>query len=259
MRNSLAFLLSATLLLMVGATPVFADTINLSYNTFGGYSSTNPGGISPPTAAEGTVSNTSLSASLTTNNGNGEVGALFMDTGLSTTANFVTLKFDIDVLAQAASGYGQSFGSDQTLGGVRIYQSPDWAVSFQFMPTSTTSGYFGFRNEANTSVVNLGSYTVGTTYHVRIDVDYVNNLASGYINGNLAGTSPLRTGNAAGGTTSEIFVYLNGAPGSANSIRISETVPEPAASAPALDLWALSLLSMLTAALGAMWRGRRVR
>lgn len=259
MRNPRTFSLSATLLLLVCATPVFADTINLSYNTFGGYSGANPSGISPPTAAEGTVSSTSLSATLTTNSSNGEVGALYMDTGLSTTANFLSLKFDIDILAQAAGGYGQSFGSGQTLGGVRIYQNPDWAVSFQFMPTSATNGYFGFRNEASTSVVNLGSYTVGTTYHVRIDVDYVNNLASGYINGNLAGTSPLRTGNAAGGTTSEIFVYLNGASGSANSIRISETAPAPAASAPALDLWALSLLSMLTAALGAMWRRWRVR
>ena len=259
MRRSRAFSFFAMLLLLVCAIPVFADVINLSYNTFGGYSSTNPSGVSPPTAAEGTVSSTSQSASLTTNSSNDQVGALYMDTILNTTANALTLKFDIEILAQAATGYAQNFGGSQTLGGVRIYQSPAWAVSFQLMPTSATTGYFGFRNEANTSVVNLGSYTVGTTHHIRIDVDYVNNLASGYINGSLAGTSPLRTGNVAGGTTSEIFVYLNGATGSANAIRISETALAPPAAVPALNLWALSLLSMLTAALGAVWWGRRVR
>jgi hypothetical protein len=163
---------------------------------------------------------------------NGEVGALYLDTGLNVQAQSVSLSFDIDAISQAATGYGQTKlvnGVDTPiLFGVRIFGGGAWAASFQLAPTSDTTGLFGFRSPDNTSLTTFGTYNTNTLYHVKIDVDYLNNAASAYINGNLAISNFALGGGAnANATTSEIFAYLNGAPGSANEVLISATTPLP--------------------------------
>src|SRR5690348_9255069 len=117
MRKSLLSI--ASLFFTVGAVPALADAISLQYTTFGGNTQTiNDGPLTPDM---GTAVVNGNSATLTSNND--QVGAVWMDTSLSTHANFVTLKFDLNILSQAASGYGQDFGGAQTLGGVRIVQN----------------------------------------------------------------------------------------------------------------------------------------
>ena len=231
MSKSFWLLFAAALSLVVGisAPSALAEQIYLQYTTFGGNTPTTEGPLTP---AMGTAVATDHSAVLTTNNA--EVGAVWMDTAVNTQANSVTLDFDINVLAQAAPGpgqYGQDFGGAQTLAGVRIAQSGVFAESFQLMPTSATTGTFAFRNATNTGVQTLGSYNTNTTYHITLEADYVNGVANAYINGVLAfGGYPLRPGTAVGGTTSEIFVYLNGTDGVHNSIQIS-SAPLPTSAA----------------------------
>jgi len=239
MRKSL--LSCAALLFAASALPALADAINLQYTTFGGNTATTEGALTPDM---GTAVVNGNSATLTSNNA--EVGAVWMDTSLNSHANFVSLKFDLNILSQAASGYDQAFGGAQTLGGVRIVQNGIFAESLQFMPTDATTGTFAFRNFDGSAVQTIGNYTTNTLYHIQLDADYASGTASAYINGNLAYTGyPLRSGTGPGGLTSEVFVYLNGATGDDvhNSFTIGETaVPLPStASAGMICLAALGL------------------
>ena len=238
MRNfvlSWAALVVASVL-AVGLTPARADQISLQYNTFGGNTPTTEGPLTPDM---GTAVLNGNSAILTSNNA--EVGAVWMDTGVNSQANLVSLFFDINVVSQAASGYDQDFGGAETLGGVRIVQNGIFAESFQLMPTSATTGTFAFRDATGSGVQTIGAYNTNTTYHIQLDADYTNGVANAYINGSLAYSGyPLRAGTGAGGTTSEIFVYLNGATGTDvhNSFQIGDTaaVPLPATASTGLAL-----------------------
>ncbi len=100
------FVLSCAALALHGsyAVPAMADSINLKYTTFGGNSASAE--VSPPTIDMGTATTNGQSATLTSNNS--ETGAVWMDTSLSSNADFVSLKFDIDVNSQATSGYDQT-------------------------------------------------------------------------------------------------------------------------------------------------------
>ena len=250
MRKSLLSI--AALLFTAGAVPASADVINLQYTTFGGNTATTEG---PLTSDMGTAVVNGNSATLTSNND--QVGAVWMDTGLNTHANFVSLNFDINVLSQATSGYGQAFGDAQTpavqtLGGVRIVQNGIFAESFQLMPDSTdaTTGTFAFRNAGNTGVQTIGAYSTNTLYHVQLTADYINNMATASINGGPAVSYALRPGTVTDGLTSEIFVYLNGATGDGvhNSFTIGDTAQTPlpsTASAGILCLGALGLRKVI--------------
>jgi hypothetical protein len=221
--------------------PAHADQINLQYTTFGGNTATTEGPLTPDM---GTAVVNGNSAILTSNNA--EVGAVWMDTnGLNNPADVVSLFFDIKVLSQAATGYDQDFGGAETLGGVRIVQNGIFAASFQLMPTDATTGTFAFRDASNSAVETLGTYNTNTTYHIQLDADYTNGVANAYINGTLV-SGPgyaLRPGTGPSGTTSEIFVYLNGATGADvhNSFEIGDTaaVPLPPTASMGLALFAV--------------------
>ncbi len=241
MRTFVSSLAALAAVLVISALPASAEQINLQYSTFGGNTPTTEGPLTPDM---GTAVVNGNSATLTSNNA--EVGAVTMDTGLSTQANLVSLFFDIKVLSQAAAGYDQAFGGAQTLGGVRIVQNGIFAESFQLMPTSATTGTFAFRNASNTGVQTIGTYDTNTLYHIQLDADYTAGIANAYINGALAYSGyPLRAGTGPGGTTSEIFVYLNGAAGSDvhNSFQIGDTAAVPIPSTASMGFVAFACLA----------------
>lgn len=249
------FFFAISMLLVMAAAPCWADQIMPSYTTFGGYSAT--AYASPPTPDMGTVTTNGLSAVLTTSASDAEVGSLWMDTGLNTTASSLTLDFYVNVLSQAASGYGQDFGGSETLAGMRIYDATvaNWAYSFQFMPTSATTGYFAFRNATNDGVTSIATYNTNTLYHIRLESDYVSGTANAYINGSLAYSGyPLRGSPQAGDLTSEIFFYMNGVTGANNSIYIADpsAVPLPSAAS-------AGLVGLATLGLGQLIRNRSKR
>ena len=98
MRNfvlSWAALVVASVL-AVSTAPARADQISLQYNTFGGNTPTTEGPLTPDMGSAVVNGN---SAILTSNNA--EVGAVWMDTGLSTHANFVSLKSAVSSLPRS--------------------------------------------------------------------------------------------------------------------------------------------------------------
>jgi hypothetical protein len=208
-----------------GANPVTA------YTSFGGFDSPLGTGLVQNVAGIGKA------ADLKTYNTNDQVGALYLDTSLNIAAPELVLSFDINILNQAATGYGQTVdgGATPLLFGLRLYSSSSaqWATTFNVAPTSTTTGVFGFRDATNSTLQTFGTYTVGTAEHVQLNVDYINGTADAYINGNLAYSGyPLRTGIAPDATTNEMFMYLNGSAGTANEVAIGnvmlQSVPLPA-------------------------------
>ena len=223
----------------LGALPAMAAStpIEIGYDIahVGGYTSdpaTPMYGWSYPHTGMGTAVVTSQSADLKTDSSNAEVGALYLDTSLNVHSPEVSLSFDLNVVSQAASGYGQTKstpgGNVPILYGVRIFGGGDWAASFQLSPTSETMGQFGFRSADNNSFIELGTYDTNTLYHIKLDVDYANNLASASINGITSPTTVGLGGGAnANATTNEIFTYLNGSLGSANEVQIAATTPLP--------------------------------
>jgi len=225
----------------IGALPVLADStpIEIGYDIthVGGYTSdpsTPDYGWTYPHAGMGTAVVTDHSADLKTDSTNGEVGALYLDTGVNVHSPQVSLSFDLSVISQAVTGYGQTKmgpgpgGLVPILYGVRIYGGGGWAASFQLAPTSETTGLFGFRSADNASFVELGTYDTNTLYHITLNVDYANNVASASING-TAGLSTVALGGGAepDATTTENFAYLNGVQGSENEVVIAATTPLP--------------------------------
>jgi hypothetical protein len=226
-----------SVLLLTFSTSVLADTISIDYanGSLGGYTSdpnTPNYGWTYPHAGMGTATRTASSIDLATDPTNAEVGALYLDTGLHTIAQTVSLSFDLDVKSQAASGYGQTktVGGVSTpiLGGVRIFTDNGIvATSFQFAPTSSNGGLFGFRDANNTSLTTFGTYIVNTVNHVQIDANYDTGSADVYLNGTLAlGGYQFWAAGHANTTTSEIFTYLNGTTaGTSNEILLGDALP----------------------------------
>jgi hypothetical protein len=244
------FILScAALFCAFVAAPALADSINLSYTTFGGNTATTEGPLTPDM---GTAVPNGQSATLTSNNA--ETGAVWMDTSLNSHADLVSLNFDIDVLSQATTGYDQTFGNSPTLGGVRIVQNGIFAESLQMMPLTATSGVFAFRNADNTGVQIVGKYFTNAVYHIELDANYTTGTATAIINGGRPVNYSLRAGTGPGGDTSEIFVYLNGASG--DNVHNSFTIGDPGTVAVPLPSAALAGLICL-AGLGLFKIGRR--
>lgn len=225
-----------------GANPVTA------YTAFDGY------GLPLGTGIVSNVAGIGKAADLTTYSTNDQVGALYLDTSLNIATPKLSLSFDINVLAQAASGYGQTVNSGATplLFGVRLYSptTGNWATTFNVSPTSTTGGVLGFRDATSSTLQTFGTYKVGIADHVQIDVDYAAGTANAYLNNSLVYSGyPLRGGVAPNATTSELFMYLNGSAGTSNEVAIGnvtiQSVPLPAAA------WGgMILLGGLTAAKG---------
>jgi len=231
----------------IGSAPATGTPIT-QIGALGGYTATAYN--SPPTADNGTilvdnVAGMSKAAVLTTNRTNGEVGALFMDTGLGMVSSRLNVTFDIAVLsaptaATAQAPYHLNGSATDTAGvlfGVRAYASTvgQWAFSFAVAPTSATGGVFALRDITNTQLTTFGSYVEGQKYSIALYADYSKGTVDAYVDGVLGFSGyPLRTGVVAAPTsTSELFMYFNGQSGEANqvavdNILVSDTaVPEP--------------------------------
>jgi hypothetical protein len=228
--------LCVSFLLLTSGASVLADTIAIDYanGSLGGYTSdpnTPAYGWTYPHAGMGTATRTANSVDLATDPTNAEVGALYLDTGLHTVAQTVSLSFDVDVKSQAAGGYGQSktVGGNAMpiLGGVRIGTDNGWATSFQLAPTSATGGVFGLRDQGNLSLTTLGNYTVNSIDHIQIDANYDTGTADVYLNGTLAlGGYHFWAAGHGNTTTNEIFTYLNGTTeGTSNEIALGDFLP----------------------------------
>lgn len=252
-----AFIASIVGILGTAALPALADAININYDIthVGGYTSevgTPVYGWPYPHANMGTAVVTANSAVLKTDSSNAEVGALLLDTSVNSQASLVTLNFDINVLAQAATGYGQTKTDNGTpkpiLFGMRIFANSIPAASFQLAPTSATTGLFGFRDSDNLGLTTFGTYNTNEIHHVQIDVNYATGVADAYIDNNLAISNyALWGGSNANPTTSEIFAYLNGTTtGVSNEVAFGDLQPA-AAPLPGVASMGLTCLALVGA------------
>jgi hypothetical protein len=220
----------------------------------GGYNTSptptwDPGYQSPPTAdcgtiAVGNVAGMNKGAVMTTDAANGEMGALWMDTGFAKTSSQLSLSFDINVLAAPANVTVQPKLLNNTadtvgiLFGINNFGSfgPNGkAFMFAAAPTSATGGVFAIRSPDNTRLMTFGDYVNGQTYNITLAADYTTGVANEYINGSLVGTAPFwAAGVAAPSTTNELFMFLNGQSGYSNQVAIDNIqafdtlTPEPA-------------------------------
>jgi hypothetical protein len=215
--------------------------------SLGGYTATAHN--NPPTADNGTivvdnVAGMNKAAVLTTNSANGEIGALYMDTGLNVVSSQLSVTFDIGVLAAPTTATSQApysldggAADKGVLFGLRTYASTigQWAFSFAVVPTSDTGGVFALRDITNTQLTSFGSYTEGQKYNIALSSDYSTGTVNAYVDGVLGYSGyPLRTGAVANPTTtSELFIYFNGESGYSNQVALDNiqgfttAVPEP--------------------------------
>ncbi|MGA2060349.1 MAG: PEP-CTERM sorting domain-containing protein [Thermoguttaceae bacterium] len=231
--------------------PLTAGAPITTVQAIGGYNTSplpdwDPGYQSPPTPDCGTlvvgnVSGMSNAAVLTTNSSNGELGALWMDTGFSMTSTQVTLKFELNVLAAPARATAQpkylNDTSDQAgiLFGINTFTDAGRAFCFAAAPTSDTGGVFALRSADNTRLITFGNYVEGQTYNLTLSADYTTGMVDAYVDGALAisGDQFWSSGVSTPTTTSEFFMHLNGESGYANQIAIDNiqafntAVPEP--------------------------------
>jgi hypothetical protein len=148
----------------------------------GGYTATDMN--VPPTADNGTivvdnVAGMNKATVMTTNAANGELGALYMDTGFSQSSSQVSLKFDINVLAAPTVATAQPKLLNDTsdtagiLFGINTYApSGGWAFRFAVAPTSETGGVFAFRSADNSRLITFGDYVEGQSYNLTLSADY---------------------------------------------------------------------------------------
>lgn len=224
----------------------------------GGYDSdplplSDPGYKSPPTASCGTIlvndaGSLTKAAVMTTNPTNGELGALWIDTGFSQTSQNIKLSFDLCVLAAPTTATAQvktlnGTGSAGILFGINTFATAQGA-RFAVAPTSATGGVFSIRSADNSDLQSFFDYVEGSTYHVDLFSDYGTGLVSTYVDGNYTGAFAFASGGAAGVTTQEFFMHLNGESGFANQVAIDNivaSVPEPSS----LALFGIGAVALL--------------
>jgi len=258
MKNHSLFVKSGLALAIASAfiaSSVSAALVGMTW-TPGGNTTTISDG--PLTADMGTIdssgtTSSSMSARLTTNPNDQEVGALWFDgspTAGAVSSQTIRLAYDVTVNTQPASATGQPKNLDQVLNGgsaaagtagillgmniaatVPGPASP-WAFRFALAPTSATGGVFAMRSPDNTTLMAFANYTVGTKYSVELDANYSTGLMDAYINGALALSDYQFASGGAGVSTSEVFIHLNGENDYANSVAIDNLnmtapVPEP--------------------------------
>ena len=127
----------------------------------------------------------SKAAVMTTASTNGEMGALWMDTGFNINSRQITLGFDINVLqapsrltdpvnSQVMTINGDSTNTAGVLFAARLYDGNNgqWAFTVDVVPTSATGGVFTLRNVDGTNNTMFGTYTNGQANRVMVVGDY---------------------------------------------------------------------------------------
>lgn len=218
-------------------------------------------GIPAGSVLVGNAPGLTKAAILTTNAGNGALGAQYLDvTGFSLPAQQLALSFDVNILSAPADATAQpkilNGGTAGILLGMNVHTSNSWAFRFVAAPTGPNGGVFAFRNEANTELIPFFSYVEGTTYHIDILADYSTGKLDAFVDGvQLLSGFAFWSSGAANVSTNEIFFHLNGEPGYSNVVAIDNIfatqAPEPAS----LVVW--TLLGM--ASVGAGRRAARRR
>jgi hypothetical protein len=201
---------------------------------------------SPPTPASGTIvvgnpSGASKEAVLTTNSGNSELGALWMDVnGFNIVGQKTRTSFDINVLAAPTNATSQpkilGGGAAGIVLGLNVYtssdQGSDWAFRFAAAPTSVDGGVFAFRTPDNSTLIPFFNYVEGTQYNVSVLADYSTGKLDAFVNGAelLSDYAFWGSGKTNVGTN-EMFFHLNGEGGISNSVALDNisaaAVPEP--------------------------------
>lgn len=249
-------------------SPLTAATPMTKVYALGGYGpyTTDMYGDSPPTATDGVISvgnvmGMSKAAIMTSHSGNGEMGALYMDTGFGLTAQTVSLSFDLNILAAPTLATVQPKLLNQTsdtagiIFGINTYvASPGaWGFRFAAAPTSDTGGVLGIRSADNSRLITFGNYVEGQTYHIDLVGNYTTGTVDAYLDHNLAlSDHAFWVAGADNATTSEFFMYLNGQSTFANQVAIDNiegfnyAVPEPA-----------SLLLLAAGGMALATRGKR--
>lgn len=173
-------------------------------------------------------------ALMTTNQGG--MGALYVDTQFSTNSNRVLVSFDVNIVDVPTTGMAQSAGNAPN-GQAFVVQAfgngpnaQNRVFRFVAAPTSASGGNFGMRNNTNGDLIVIGTYTEGTTYHVEIEADFINQTVDVLVD-NVLVADNLPFVNL---TTNlfELFVFQNGVEGQTSSVAfdnlITAEVPEPA-------------------------------
>jgi hypothetical protein len=224
----------------IGAQPATGPAGNpISMPTgIGGYTITDQN--VPPTADNGSlvvgnVGGMTKAAVLTTNPLNGELGALYLDTGFSQASQSLTMSFDINVANAPTISTTQTKtlnGGPGTAGillGMNTFGTAQ-GTRFAAAPTSVNGGVFAIRSPDNTDLQSFFSYVEGQTYSITLVSDYNTGLVSTYVDGNFTGNLAFATGAQANTVTQEFFFHLNGDLGSESSVAIDNivaSVPEP--------------------------------
>ena len=233
----------------IGAAPSTgpAGTPITKVQAIGGYNSdplpiSDPGYQSPPTAdcgtiAVGNVAGMSKAAVMTTNSTDGEMGALWMDTGFAVTSSQLTLGFSLNVLSAPAPVYdvqpkylNNTADRAGILFGINTFGSAG-RLMFAVAPTSDTGGVFALRSPDNTQLITFGNYVNGQAYDITLSADFTTNKVDTYINGveTMSGFQFLAGGPSATSTTSEVFMFLNGQQGYSNQVAIDNIAASPTA------------------------------
>lgn len=227
---------------ILGSAPSVQPPVAVSKpSAIGGYTTTTSD--NPPTAANGTivVSNDggmSKGVTMTTNPANAVLGALWLDNnGFNVIADRQVISFDLNIIAAPtiATTQVKNLGAGTAgivLGMNAFTNTGSPSVMFAAAATSENGGVFSIRNSSNTALQSFFNYVEGQTYNITLDANFTTGIVSTAVDGIGTGDLSFWTTGASNVGLSELFFFLNGQAGLANSVALDNitatAVPEPA-------------------------------
>lgn len=186
------------------------------------------------------ISGNGLSHAVLMSTNQAGMGANVIDTKFYVEASRISLDFDIQIMAQQASGYAQATAGAPggLLFAINAY-ALDFDPVFRFGVTPTADGgFFGLRDDrlGSKELNQFVGYKVGTDYHVSILADYYTNTVSATVSWDGLSASlfdiPFLSSQPTNGGMSQFFIYQNGIAGKSNEVALDNIVgavvaPEP--------------------------------